>query len=167
MVLPSGTAVLGSVAALTAVIIWRVQESRGPVSVKKIVIPPAGMATGFSMFLVPAFRIPLAWGVVAFLIGAVGLAYPLLRTTKLVREGDTVMMQRSKAFFAMIVALAAVRLLARGYLDAMISGPQTGGLLFVLAFGMILRWRVWMLKGYQRLMAAPRTNAYATGGDPQ
>jgi len=153
MVLPSGTAVLGSLAGLIAVIIWRVREASGPVSIKKIVIPPAGMATGFSMFFVPAFRIPLAWAGAAFLIGALALAYPLLRTTRLIREGDSVMMQRSSAFFAMIVALAAVRLLARGYLDHVLSVPQTGGLLFVLAFGMILRWRVWMLMDYRRLTA--------------
>jgi len=35
-----------------------VRETRSPVSVKKIVVPPMGMATGFAMFLMPAFRVP-------------------------------------------------------------------------------------------------------------
>lgn len=151
MVLPNGTAVLGSLAGLAAVITWRVREARGPVSIKKIVIPPVGMATGFSMFIVPAFRIPWAWAGTAFLLGAFGFAYPLLLTTRLVRQGDMVMMQRSTAFFSVIIALAAIRFLARGYLDSLLSVEQTGALLFVLAFGMILRWRTRMLLEYRKL----------------
>ena len=62
---------------------WSGEYARGrtAVSIRKILIPPLGMATGFSMFIVPAFRILWLWGVVAFLIGAIALAYPLLRTS--------------------------------------------------------------------------------------
>src|SRR5271165_2594971 len=105
MVFPSGTAVAGSIVGLLAVLAWRVREARGAVSIKKIVIPPLGMATGFSMFVVPAFRIPWTWAGMALLIGAVGLAYPLLLTSRLVRQGDVVMMQRSNAFFTVILGL--------------------------------------------------------------
>ena len=134
---------------LAGVLIWRTREARGPVSLKKIIIPPLGMATGFSMFLVPDFRIPWSWAIVAFLIGAVALAYPLLRTSKLIRQGDVIIMQRSKAFFTVILFLAAIRLLARGYFDEFLTVKQTGALFFVLAFGMILRWRVNMLLEYR------------------
>ena len=151
MALPTGTAVLGSLAGLAAVITWRVRETRSPVSIKKIVIPPMGMATGFCMFVVPAFRIPWAWACAAFLLGAIALAYPLLLTTRLVRQGDVVTMQRSSAFISVIIGLAAIRLLARGYLDAVLTVQQTGALLFVLAFGMILRWRTQMLLEYRKL----------------
>ena len=154
MVLPGTTAVLGAMAGLIAVLIWRVQEARSPVSTRKIVIPPMGMATGFSMFLVPAFRIPWWWAAIAFLVGAVALAYPLLATSRLVRQGDVVMMQRSNAFFAVILGLAAIRLLARGYFDAILSVQQTGALFFVLAFGMIVRWRARMLLEYRKLTGA-------------
>jgi membrane protein CcdC involved in cytochrome C biogenesis len=116
---------------------------------KKIVIPPMGMATGFSMFLVPAFRVPFTWALGAFLIGALALAYPLLRTSRLIREGDVVMMQRSSAFFTVILALAAIRLLARGYFDSILTAQQTAGLFFILAFGMILRWRLSMFLEYR------------------
>ena len=151
MALPTGTAVLGSLAGLAAVITWRVRETRSPVSIKKIVIPPMGMATGFCMFVVPAFRIPWAWACAAFLLGAIALAYPLLLTTRLVRQGDVVTMQRSSAFISVIIGLAAIRLLARGYLDSVLTVQQTGALLFVLAFGMILRWRTQMLLEYRKL----------------
>jgi membrane protein CcdC involved in cytochrome C biogenesis len=107
------------------------------------------MATGFSMLIVPAFRVPWTWALGAFLIGAIALAYPLLRTSRLIREGDVVMMQRSNAFFTVILALAAIRLLARGYFDSFLTAQQTAGLFFVLAFGMILRWRVNMFLEYR------------------
>jgi membrane protein CcdC involved in cytochrome C biogenesis len=152
MMLPNGTAILGSVAGAAAVITWRVRESRTPVSMKTIVIPPLGMATGFCMFLVPAFLIPWVWGAIAFLVGAIAFAWPLLATTRLIREGDVVTMQRSTAFISVIIALAAVRLLARGYLDSLLTVQQTGALLFVLAFGMILHWRARMLADYRRLI---------------
>jgi membrane protein CcdC involved in cytochrome C biogenesis len=154
MVFPNGTAILGSVTGAVAVIVWRLREARGPVSTKKIVFPPLGMATGFSMFVVPAFRVPWVWAAVAFLLGAIALAYPLLLTTRLVRQGNTVMMQRSSAFFSVILVLAAIRLFARGYLDRLLTVQQTGALLFVLAFGMILRWRAFMLLEYRKLIRA-------------
>jgi len=134
--------------------VWRVREARSAISLKKIVIPPLGMATGFCMFLVPAFRVPWAWAAIAFLTGAIALAYPLLLTSRLVRQGDVVMMQRSNAFFSVIIALAAIRLLARGYLDTVLSIEQTGALFYLLAFGMIVRWRTQMLLEYRKLIAA-------------
>jgi membrane protein CcdC involved in cytochrome C biogenesis len=151
MILPSGTAIIGAIVGLLAVIAWRIREARGAVSIKKIVMPPLGMATGFSMFVVPAFRVPWSWAATAFLTGAVALAYPLLLTTRLVRRGDLIMMQRSNAFFTVILALAAIRLMARGYLDTVLSAQQTGGLFYLLAFGMIVRWRAQMLLEYRRL----------------
>jgi membrane protein CcdC involved in cytochrome C biogenesis len=151
MVLPSGPAIAGSIIGLLAVMAWRVREAQGAVSIKKIVIPPLGMATGFAMFIVPAFRIPWVWGAIAFLIGAVALAYPLLLTSRLVRQGDVVMMQRSNAFFTVILGLAAIRLLARGYFDKLLTVQQTGALFFILAFGMIVRWRMQMFLEYRKL----------------
>src|SRR5579862_5584384 len=85
--LPLGWSALAAVAGLTGVLIWRVREGRTAVTLKKIIIPPLGMATGFSMFIVPAFRVPLTWAIVAFLAGAILLAYPLLATSRLQREG--------------------------------------------------------------------------------
>ena len=89
---------LASLVGASGVLLWRVQEGRSAVTTKKILIPPLGMATGFCMFLAPDFRIPLLWAVCAFLLGATVLAYPLLRTSRLVRDGKTIMMQRSNIF---------------------------------------------------------------------
>jgi membrane protein CcdC involved in cytochrome C biogenesis len=103
------------------------------------------------MFFIPAFRIPWAWAGLAFLIGAVALAYPLLLTTRLVRQGDTVMMKRSSAFLAVILVLAAVRFFARGYFDTILTAQQTAALFFILAFGMIVRWRAKILLDFRKL----------------
>lgn len=151
IVLPTTGTILASLIGLAAVLIWRVREARGPVSLKKIIIPPMGMSTGFAMFLMPAFRIPWTWAIAAFLAGAVALAYPLLRTTRLVCDGGVVLMQRSNAFFTVILALAAIRLAARGYFDTILTAKQTAALFFVLAFGMILRWRLRMFFDYREL----------------
>jgi membrane protein CcdC involved in cytochrome C biogenesis len=145
---------ISSIAGASAVMAWRMRETRTPVSVKKIVIPPLGMSTGLSMFAMPAFRVPWTWALAAFLTGALALAYPLMRTSRLVRDGDVVMMQRSNAFLAILIVLAGVRIAARGYLDTVLSVQQTAGLFFVLAFGMILRWRAQMLLDYRALVDA-------------
>ncbi len=150
-----GTSAAGAVIGLLGVLAWRIREGRTAVTVKKIIMPPLGMATGFCMFLVPAFRVPWTWALIAFLIGLVLLAWPLLITSRLVRAGDTIMMQRSNAFFLVVIALAAVRYFARGYFDRIMSIDQTAALFFVLAFGMILRWRLKMLSEYRALTGQP------------
>lgn len=154
MHLSPATSAVTSLAGMVAVLAWRVQEGRRAVTLKKIIFPPLGMATGFSMFIVPAFRVPLLWALVAFLIGAIVLAYPLLLTSRLERDGDAIMMRRSSAFLVVIVVLALIRYLARGYFNTLLTLEQTGALFFILAFGMILRWRASMFFEFRQLTAA-------------
>src|SRR5579872_4785178 len=148
-----GMSVPSAIAGFLAVMAWRIREGQTPVTIRKIVIPPLGMATGFCMFIVPAFRLPWAWAFGAFAVGALVLAYPLILTSRLKLVGESVMMHRSMAFFVVVVVLAAVRYYARGYFDKVITIEQTAALFFVLAFGMILRWRLSMLLEYRRLIA--------------
>jgi len=150
-----GFSIVATLAGFAAVMVWRVREGRTAVTPRKILIPPVGMSTGFFMFVVPVFRVPILWALVAFLLGAVLLAWPLLRTSKLQRAGDVIMMQRSGAFFAVVIVLAAIRYLARAYLDTILTLEQTAGLFFILAFGMILRWRVSMYFDYRALIGQP------------
>jgi membrane protein CcdC involved in cytochrome C biogenesis len=142
-----GAALIGTLAILA----WRVRESRRPVSLKSLIIPPLGMSTGFSMFVAPGFRIPWTWGVSAFVIGAFVFAYPLVSSPQLTVEDGLIMMRRSRWFLVVILALAAVRLALRQYISSIISVQQTAGLFFVLAFGMIVRWRATLLIEYRRL----------------
>ena len=150
---------VASVGGALAVLAWRVRETRTPVSARSLIIPPLGMATGFSMFLAPMFRVPWTWALAALVVGGLALAYPLVRTSRLVREGDTITMQRSNVFFAVLIVLAAVRIGARAYLDTVLSVTQTAGLFFILAFGMIVRWRVQLLLTYRHLVSGSEQTA--------
>jgi membrane protein CcdC involved in cytochrome C biogenesis len=144
-----GAALIGSLAILA----WRVRESRRPVSLRSLIIPPLGMSTGFSMFAMPAFRIPWTWGLAAFVLGALVFAYPLVSSPQLTIEDGLIMMRRSRWFLVVILGLAAVRLGLREYVSSIISVQQTAGLFFVLAFGMIVRWRTTLLLEYRHLTA--------------
>lgn len=170
MHIPLGFSVVSSLAGLAGVLVWRIREGRTAVTLRKLLAPPLGMATGFSMFVIPAFRIPWSWALGAFLIGAIVLAFPLLRTSRLERAGDVIMMKRSGAFFSVVIGLAAIRYLARGYFDSLLSIEQTGGLFFILAFGMILRWRMSMYTQYRALTAEKVPELWTTsaaGGEQE
>jgi membrane protein CcdC involved in cytochrome C biogenesis len=145
---------LSSLVGAAAVLAWRVREARTPVTARKILIPPLGMSTGLLMFAVPAARIPWAWGAAAFLAGVVFFSYPLILTSALTREGGDVMMQRSRAFLWILLGLLALRLALRAYVEALVSPMQTGALFFLLAFGMILPWRLAMYRRYRALVAS-------------
>jgi membrane protein CcdC involved in cytochrome C biogenesis len=144
-----GAAVLGAL----AVLVWRMHESRRPVSLRSLLIPPLGMSTGFSMFAVHAFRVPWTWGISAFVLGAALFAQPVIHTSRLTREGDVVLMRRSPWFLVIILVLAALRLALREYVGTFMTPQQTAGLFFIVAFGMIVRWRSSLFFQYQRLTA--------------
>lgn len=143
--------IVASLLGLVAILAWRVSETRRPVTPRGIILPPLAMSTGFAMFLAPAFRVPWPWALGAFVTGASVLALPLVRTSELTIEGSAVMLRRSRAFIAIVLGLALVRYAARDYVGQMLPAPQTAAVFFILAFGMILRWRAWMLKEYRKL----------------
>jgi membrane protein CcdC involved in cytochrome C biogenesis len=72
-------------------------------------------------------------------------------------DGGVIMMRRPRWFLVVLLGLAAVRLGLREYVSAIISVQQTAGLFFVLAFGMIVRWRSTLLVEYRRLVRARAT----------
>ena len=139
---------------LLAIFTLRMREAQRPVTARTIVFPPLGMSTGFFMFVRPEFRVPWTWALGALAAGAVLLAYPLQRSSRLLIEKGAIVVQRSRAFLFILVALAGVRLVLREYLDLIIPARQTGALFFLLAFGMIARWRASMFFEYRRLTSA-------------
>jgi membrane protein CcdC involved in cytochrome C biogenesis len=152
--------VLAPIAGGLGVLAWRFHETRRPVTARKIIIPPLAMSTGFGMFVAPQMRIPVTWGLGAFLVGALVLAVPLARTSTLERVGDQVLMRRSKGFILILLALLALRIALHDYVGHLISPTQTAALFFILAFGMILRWRVGMYFRFRELRGeSPRVSA--------
>jgi membrane protein CcdC involved in cytochrome C biogenesis len=143
--------IIASVIGAAAVLALRLRETKRPVSARKIIVPPLAMSTGFSMFLTPAARVPWSYALLAFAFGALVLSYPLARTSRLIRQGDQIVMQRSRAFLWILLGLFVLRLALRTYVGRIVTPLQTGGLFFILAFGMIMRWRISLLLEYLRL----------------
>jgi membrane protein CcdC involved in cytochrome C biogenesis len=145
------TAVAVPIAGALAVLAWRMREMRRPLTVRSIVVPPAMMSTGLAMFLAPAFRVPWTWALGAFATGAVVFAYPLLRSTRLERENEMVRLRASRSFLLVLIGLALIRVVLRDYVDDIVSAQQTAGLFFLLALGMIVRWRATLFFQYRAL----------------
>ncbi|MGE0490065.1 MAG: CcdC family protein [Vulcanimicrobiota bacterium] len=136
------------------VLLWRLRETSRPVTLKALIIPPLGMSTGLGMFLYPPARVPLAWAATAFVLGAIFFATPMIRTSKMEWRDDAIYLRRSPAFLWVMFILVAIRLALHGYVEHLVSPLQTGALFFLLAFGMILRWRADLLRQYRQLQTA-------------
>lgn len=144
-------ATLVMVVMASSVIFIRLKASRRPVTIKKIIMPPIGMSTGALMFVVPEFHIPVLWGLIAFLAGWFLFSYPLIRTTHFEVIHHEVYAQRSPGFAFILIGLLAFRLVLHEVIEQYISVLQTGSLFFLLAFGMIINWRLFMLKKYREI----------------
>jgi membrane protein CcdC involved in cytochrome C biogenesis len=134
-------------------LLWRWRETRRPLTFRRIVVPPLAMSTGFGMFLYPPTHVPLSWAAAALLAGATLFAWPLIRSSRLTCVEGQVFLQRSRAFLWVLLGLLLVRLLLRHSLEVYLDLWQTGSLFYLLAFGMIVHWRVNMLLRFRRLSA--------------
>ncbi|WP_246064855.1 CcdC family protein [Melghirimyces algeriensis] len=133
------------------VIFIRLRSVRKPTNTKKIIMPPIGMSTGFFMFIFPVFRIPLSWGITAFITGTLLFSWPLIKTSQFEVIDGKIYLKRSKAFIWILLLLLFIRMFAHEYVEQLISLEQTASLFFVLAFGMLLPWRTAMYIRYKQL----------------
>ncbi len=135
-----------------SVIFIRIKASAKPTNAKKILIPPLGMSTGFLMFLFPPTHIPWAWAGISFLCGALLFSIPLIITSKFETRERQVYLKRSPAFIFILFGLLIIRLALHGYLEEYLTIPQTGAIFFILAFGMLVPWRIAMYNQYQKVL---------------
>lgn len=141
-------ATVGMIFIAVSAIFIRMKAANRPINKKRIIIPPLGMSTGFLMFVVPETHIPWLWALIAFLVGWFIFSYPLIKSTKFeVRDGE-VFVTSSKSFMFILVGLLIVRLVLHEVVYQYITVVQTGAVFFILAFGMLLHWRLYMLKHY-------------------
>lgn len=143
---------IGPIFGGVAMLAWRVRETRVPVSAKAIIIPPLAMSTGFFMFIAPLTRIPWSWAIAALALGYFVLSWPLTSSSRLELRDGVVYMRRSRAFIGILLILLAVRLALHDYIGHLISPLQTAALFFLLAFGMIARWRIGMYRQYREIV---------------
>jgi len=147
------TAIVASLVGAAVVLAWRHRESQKSVTLRSILIPPIGMSTGFAMFAIPETHVPLLTAIGAFLLGALVFSWPLVKTSALRVEGESIVMKRSRAFLWILLGLVAVRFALRAYVQTLASPMQTGALFYLLAFGMIVVWRGSMFVRYRELRA--------------
>ncbi len=133
-----------------AVIVVRIKASGQPTNIKKILIPPLAMSTGFFMFFTPKTHDPINYAIFAFLVGCV-LSYPLILTSKMYVANGEVYLKRSKWFVILLLVLVALRVVLHNYVQQYVDLYQTGSLFFILAYGMILPWRIAMYLDFRRL----------------
>ena len=60
-------------------------------------------------------------------------------------------MKRSKAFLFILLGLLIVRLVGKLLLSNTIDVGELGGMFWILAFGMIVPWRIGMLIKYKKI----------------
>lgn len=132
-------------------LVIRVRATKKPTSAKKIILPPLGMSTGFLMFIYPPTHIPWSWALLAFLAGGIFLSIPLIQTSQFHVVDDQIYLKRSRAFVVILVALLVLRLSLHSYIEHHISIYQTAGVFFILAFGMLLPWRLVMYYQYKQM----------------
>lgn len=112
-------------------------------------MPPFFMATGFCMFISPQFRPDIVEAIGAFLVGCLFSIF-LIKTSRFEVREKQIYLKRSKAFIFILVGLLVIRTLMKVYVGGQVTLPVTSGLFFILAFGMILPWRVGMYFGYKK-----------------
>ena len=134
----------------TGMIFIRMRAAKKPASIKKIILPPLFMSTGAFMFVFPVFRVSWNQVIEAILVGVVFSIF-LIRTSKFEVRGEDIYLKPSKSFIAILFGLLVLRIILKLVIGQTISFGETSGMFFLLAFGMILTWRLAMLKEYIRL----------------
>nr|WP_251138438.1 cytochrome c biogenesis protein CcdC [Exiguobacterium sp. s36] len=131
----------------------RVKASARPTNAKKILIPPLAMSTGMLQFLVPAFR--LTWLEVgeALIVGLIFSVF-LIKTSNFEKRDGEVYLSRSKAFFIVVFILLAIRTVMKAFLGDEVNIFATGGLFYLIAWGMIVPWRIAMYQKYKQIVAS-------------
>lgn len=141
--------IVGGIMAI-AMIYIRAKASKKPASRLKIILPPLFMSTGALMFFIPMFQV--SWKQV-FEALAVGIVFSifLIKTTKFeVRQGYIYLIP-SKLFILVLIGLLIIRIILKLVIGQSISVGETSGMFFLLAFGMIVTWRIVMLVKFNKL----------------
>lgn len=152
--IPSQWLIIGStimaVVMGTIVMMVRAKSANRPVSAKKIILPPLFMSTGALMFVSEYFRVPPMQ--IAEALG-VGLLFSLVLiwTSKFEVKNNNIYLKQSKAFIFILIGLLIIRVIAKVILSSTIDVGELSGMFWILAFGMIVPWRIAMLIQYKSL----------------
>ncbi|WP_160719832.1 CcdC family protein [Bacillus sp. USDA818B3_A] len=141
---------IGAVIMGTLALFVRMKAAKKPTNAKKIILPPFFMSTGAFMYVVPEFRLtPMEMGE-AIIVGML-FSILLIKTSKFEIRDNDIYLKRSKAFIFILVGLLILRLVLKAILSSTIDIGQLSGMFFLLAFSMIVPWRVAMFQSYKKL----------------
>ncbi len=153
------TTIMAVVMAI-GVLFIRMKASKKPTNAKKIILPPVFMSTGALMFLHPFFSVTFLEVVEALLLG-VFFSIFLIKTSKFEVKDNEIYLKRSKAFIFILIGLLVFRLASKLILSATIDVGTLSGMFWILAFGMIVPWRLAMFLQYKKMyrdMIQPMTS---------
>lgn len=141
---------IGAIFMAIIAMVVRMKSAKKPVSAKKIILPPIFMSTGALMFIFPVFRVTPIEIVEAVTVGLL-FSTLLIKTSKFEIRDNDVYLQPSKAFIYILVGLLVIRIIAKLVLSSTIDVGQLGGMFWLLAFGMIVPWRIAMFINFKKI----------------
>jgi membrane protein CcdC involved in cytochrome C biogenesis len=141
---------IGAVFMGTLALIVRMKAAKKPTNALKIILPPVFMSSGAIMYIEPQFRLSGSEMIEAAIVGML-FSILLIKTSKFEIRDNDIYLKRSKAFIFILIGLLVVRLVMKSVLSATIDFGELSGMFFLLAFCMIVPWRIAMYIDYKKL----------------
>ncbi|MEK3989680.1 MULTISPECIES: CcdC family protein [Robertmurraya] len=140
---------IGAIGMAILAMFVRMKAAKKPATARKIILPPVFMSTGALMFVVPMFRVTY---LELFEAMAVGLVFSILliKTSKFEIRENEIYLKRSRAFVFILFGLLVLRIILKLLLSSSIDYGELSGMFFILAFSMILPWRIAMYLQFRR-----------------
>lgn len=139
--------------SMVVIVNWvRLRNTKKPAVAVKIILPPLFMATGASMFILPMFR-PTLPDLISSVVMGMLFSIILIKTSKFEIRDNQIYLLRSKLFLIALIGLVTLRMIGKIILaeTIQIDPAQMSGIFFILAFSMILPWRISMYIGFRKL----------------
>ncbi|SDH01101.1 Membrane protein CcdC involved in cytochrome C biogenesis [Alteribacillus persepolensis] len=141
---------IGAFVMAVIAMIVRMKAIKKPATEKKIILPPLFMSTGFLMFLYEPTHISAIQFFEAFSVGLL-FSVLLIKTSQFeVKESD-IYMKRSKAFVFLLFGLLIARVVFKIIIGDSINIEELAAMFFILAYGMIIPWRIYMLIAFRKM----------------
>lgn len=132
------------------VIVVRMKAQNYPTNIKKIILPPFFMSTGALMYIFPYFRLSPMEILEAVIVGMFFSLF-LIFTSNFEVKDKKIYMKRSRLFPVILISLLVIRSVMKFYLSSTIHPGELAGMFFLLAFSMIVPWRIAMYFKYKKI----------------
>lgn len=109
------------------------------------------------MFVFEEFRVPFSQVIESIIVGLL-FSIVLIKTTNFEEKNEKLYVKKSRAFLLILFTLLIIRFVAKLLLSSTIDVGELGGMFWILAFAMIIPWRIGMLVKYFKLKKAIETS---------